>query len=443
MLQKVMAVPGPKSSSLLKRKSRYVARGISNTTPVFVAEAKGALIKDVDGNEYIDFYGGIGTLNAGHCPEPVVAAIKSQADKLLHSCFMVTMYENYVDLAERLAGLCPVKGENKKVMFANSGAEAVENAVKIARFYAKKPGIIAFECAFHGRTLMAMSLTSKVKPYKFGFGPFAPEVYKVPSAYCYRCYYNSTYPGCGLHCLENFTRFFAAEVAPENIAAMIIEPVQGEGGFIVPPPEFLPGLQKICEKHGIILIVDEVQTGFCRTGRMFAVEHWGVQPDLMTVAKSIASGLPLSGVIGRADVMDAPDPGHIGGTYGGNPISCAAALATIDYMQEQKLADRAAKIGETALGRLRAMQEKYPLIGDVRGLGAMVAMELVRDRKTKEPAKEEAGRIIQECYKRGLIIIGAGIFGNVVRMLMPLTITDEQLEQGFSILEEVVAEVAG
>jgi 4-aminobutyrate aminotransferase/(S)-3-amino-2-methylpropionate transaminase len=443
MLQKVTAVPGPKSSSLLEKKNRYVARGISNSTPVFVAEAKGALIKDVDGNEFIDFYGGIGTLNAGHCPEPVVAAIKSQADRLLHTCFMVTMYENYVDLAEKLASLCPVKGEAKKVMFANSGAEAVENAVKIARFYAKKPGIIAFECAFHGRTLMAMSLTSKVKPYKFGFGPFAPEVYKVPSAYCYRCYYNSTYPECGLHCLENFDRFFAAEVAPENIAAMIIEPVQGEGGFIVPPPEFLPGLQKICEKHGIILIVDEVQTGFCRTGRMFAVEHWGVQPDLMTVAKSIASGLPLSGVIGRAEVMDAPDPGHIGGTYGGNPISCAAALATIDYMQEQKLADRAAKIGEMALGRLRAMQEKYPLIGDVRGLGAMVAMELVKDRKTKEPAKEEAGRIIQECYKRGLIIIGAGIFSNVVRMLMPLTITDEQLDLGFSILEEVVAEVAG
>ncbi|RKO68046.1 4-aminobutyrate--2-oxoglutarate transaminase [Desulfofundulus salinus] len=443
MLQKVTAIPGPRSNNLLEKKNRYVARGISNATPVFVAEAKGALIKDVDGNEFIDFYGGIGTLNAGHCPEPVVKAIKSQADKLLHTCFMVTMYENYVDLAEKLAGLCPVKGESKKVMFANSGAEAVENAVKIARFYSKKPGIIAFECAFHGRTLMAMSLTSKVKPYKFGFGPFAPEVYKVPSAYCYRCYYNSTYPECGLHCLENFTRFFAAEVPPENIAAMIIEPVQGEGGFIVPPPEFLPGLQKLCEKHGIVFIVDEVQTGFARTGKMFAVEHWGVQPDLMTVAKSIASGLPLSGVVGRAEVMDAPDPGHIGGTYGGNPISCAAALATIDYMQEQKLADRAARIGEMALGRLRAMQEKYPLIGDVRGLGAMVAMELVKDRKTKEPAKDETARIIQECYKRGLIIISAGIFSNVVRMLMPLTITDEQLDLGFSILEEVMAEVAG
>ncbi|HHW43107.1 MAG TPA: 4-aminobutyrate--2-oxoglutarate transaminase [Desulfotomaculum sp.] len=442
MSQKVTQIPGPKSAGLLAKKNKYVARGISNTAPIFVDEAKGAVIKDVDGNEYIDFYGGIATLNAGHCPEPVVAAIKAQAEKLLHSCFMVTMYESYVDLAEKLAGLCPVKGE-AKAMFANSGAEAVENAVKIARFYTKRPGIISFECAFHGRTLMTMSLTSKVKPYKFGFGPMAPEVYKVPSAYCYRCHFNSSYPGCGLHCLEQFHRFFVAEVAPENVAAMIIEPVQGEGGFLVPPPEFLPGLQKICAEEGIVFIVDEVQTGFGRTGRMFAVEHWGVKPDLMTVAKSIASGMPLSGVIGRAEIMDAPDPGHIGGTYGGNPVSCAAALATLDYIQEQQLPDRAARIGETAMSRLRAMQEKYPLIGDVRGLGAMVAMELVKDRKTKEPAKEEAGRIIQECYRRGLLVIGAGIFGNVVRMLMPLTITDGQLDDGLAILEEVVAEVAG
>ncbi|WP_027717082.1 4-aminobutyrate--2-oxoglutarate transaminase [Desulfovirgula thermocuniculi] len=437
------SVPGPQSSAILEKKNKYVARGISNVAPIFIAEAKGALVKDVDGNEYIDFYGGIGTLNAGHCPEPVVAAIKSQAEKLLHSCFMVTMYEGYVNLAERLAGMCPVKGESKKVMLANSGAEAVENAVKIARSYAGRPGIIAFECAFHGRTYMAMTLTSKVKPYKFGFGPFVPEVYKVPSAYCYRCYFNSTYPGCGLHCLENFERFFAAEVAPENIAAVIVEPVQGEGGFIVPPPEFLPGLQGICEKYGITFIVDEVQTGFGRTGRMFAVEHWGVQPDLMTLAKSIASGMPLSAVVGRAEVMDAPDPGHIGGTFGGNPVSCAAALATIEYIQEQRLAERAARIGEVALKRLRAMQEKYRLIGDVRGLGAMVAMELVKDRKTKEPAKDETKLIIEECYRRGLLVISAGIFSNVIRLLVPLVITDEQLDAGLGILEEVMARVSG
>jgi len=289
---------------------------------------------------------------------------------------------------------------------------------------------------------MTMSLTSKVKPYKFGFGPFAPDIYKVPSAYCYRCYYNSAYPGCGMHCLERFDRLFAAEVAPENIAAMIIEPVQGEGGFLVPPKEFLPGLKSICEKHGIVFIMDEVQTGFGRTGRMFAAEHFGVEPDLMTVAKSIAAGMPLSGVVGKAEIMDGPDPGYIGGTYGGNPLCCAAGLAVIKYIEENNLADRANAIGNRAMEMMRGMQEKYPVIGDVRGLGAMVAMELVKDRKTKEPSRELAGQIITECYKRGLILIGAGIFSNIVRMLMPLSITDDQLEQGLDILEGVMADVA-
>lgn len=443
MLQKTTAIPGPKSTGLLEKKQTYVARGIANTIPVFVEEGKGAVVRDVDGNTFIDFYGGIATVNAGHCPEKVVAAVKGQAEKLLHTCFMVSMYESYVDLAERLATISPVKGEAKKVMLANSGAEAVENAVKIARSYTKRPGVVAFECAFHGRTLLTMSLTSKVKPYKFGFGPFAPEVYKVPSAYCYRCYFNSTYPECGLHCLENFERFFVAEAPPENIGAMIIEPVQGEGGFIVPPPEFLPGLQQICEQYDIVFIVDEIQTGLARTGKMFAVEHWGVRPDVMTLAKAIASGLPLSAVVGRAEVMDAPDPGHIGGTFGGNPVACAAALATLDLIEEEKLAARAAHIGGVAMERLRRLQEKYALIGDVRGLGAMVAMELVKDRKTKEPAKEETGRIIRACYERGLLVIAAGIFGNVVRLLMPLTTTEEQLDTGLSILEEALAEVAG
>nr|WP_104373416.1 4-aminobutyrate--2-oxoglutarate transaminase [Desulfocucumis palustris] len=433
-------LPGPKGQALLDRKAKIVARGISNSTPIFVDEAKGAMLKDVDGNTFIDFYGGIATLNAGHCPEPVVNAIKEQADKLLHTCFMVTMYEPYVALAEKIAELAPGNFP-KKVMFANSGAEAVENAVKIARSATKRSGIVAFECAFHGRTLMTMTLTSKVKPYKFGFGPFAPDVYKVPSAYCYRCYYNSTYPGCGMHCLERFDRFFAAEAAPESIAAMIIEPVQGEGGFLVPPKEFLPGLKSICEKHGIVFIADEVQTGFGRTGKMFAVEHFGVVPDLMTVAKSIAAGMPLSGVVGKAEIMDAPDPGYIGGTYGGNPVSCAAGLATIDYLQSGNLADRSSALGAKSIERLKALQEKYPMIGDVRGLGAMVAMELVKDSKTKEPAKEAAGQIVSECYKRGLLLLGAGIFGNVVRMLMPLSITEQQFEQGFAILDGVAAEV--
>ncbi len=437
---KVTLVPGPRGQELLERKLKVVSRGVSNATPVFVDEARGAVVKDVDGNVFIDFYGGIATLNAGHCPEPVVRAIQRQAEKILHTCFMVTMYEPYVELAEMLVSLAPGQFP-KKVMLANSGAEAVENAVKIARFHSKRTGIVAFECAFHGRTLMTMSLTSKVKPYKFGFGPFAPEVYKVPSAYCYRCYYNSSHPGCGMHCLERFDRFFAAEVAPENIAAMIIEPVQGEGGFIVPPPEFLPGLKAICEKHGVIFIADEIQTGFGRTGKMFAVEHWGVEPDIITVAKAVASGMPLSGVIGRAEIMDGPDPGHIGGTYGGNPISCAAGLASIRHIQETGLPDRADMLGRKALDRLNALKEKHPAVGDVRGLGNMVAMELVKDRKTKEPDKDTVARITGECLKRGLIIISAGIFSNVIRMMMPLSITGHQFEKGFEILEEVMSDV--
>lgn len=430
------------NQELLNRKNNLVARGISNSTGIFVKEARGASIIDVEGREYIDFYAGIGTLNAGHCPPPVVEAIKNQAEKLLHTCFMVTMYEPYLDLAEKLISIAP-GSDDKRAMFVNSGAECVENAVKIARAYTRRTGVISFECAFHGRTLMTMTLTSKVKPYKFGFGPYAPEVYKIPSAYCYRCYYRSTYPGCGMHCLEQLDRMFAAEVAPENIAAMIIEPVQGEGGFIVPPGEFLPGLQEICRKHGIVFIADEVQTGFGRTGKMFASEHWGLEPDLMTVAKSIASGMPLSGVVGRAEVMNAPEPGHIGGTYGGNPVSCAAALATIDYLEKENLIERASRIGEKTRARMLAMKDKYPIIGDVRGLGAMNAIELVKDRETKEPAKDEAAAVSKYCVENGVIVIGAGIFSNVIRTLIPLAVTDEQLDRGLDVLEEAVAKCRG
>lgn len=428
-------------AELLARKHSLVARGISNSANVFVKEARGATIIDVDGNEYIDFYGGIGTVNAGHCPPPVVDAIKKQAEKLLHSCFMVTMYEPYLDLAEKLIEISPGHFD-KRVMFANSGAEAVENAVKIARAYTKRTGIISFECGFHGRTLMAMSLTSKVKPYKFGFGPFAPEIYKMPSAYCYRCYYRSTYPGCGMHCLEQFDRMFVAEVSPESVAAIIIEPVQGEGGFIIPPPEFLPGLREICDKHQIVLIIDEVQTGFARTGQMFAAEHFDLEPDLITVAKSIASGMPLSGVVGKAEIMNAPEPGLIGGTYGGNPVSCAAALATIDYMEKENLVERARTIGEKVRHRMLKMQEAYSIIGDVRGLGAMNAIELVKDRKTKAPAKEAAAAISKYCIDNGVVVIGAGIYSNVIRTLIPLVITDEQLEKGLDVLEKAVANVS-
>ncbi len=434
--------PGPKSAELLQRKQQVVARGISNSTPIFIDSASGAMLQDVDGNSFIDFYGGIGVLNAGHCPKPVVNAICEQAEKLIHTCFMVTMYEPYVTLAEKLVSIAPGSSP-KKVMLANSGAEAVENAIKFARAATKKSGIISFECAFHGRTLLTMTLTSKVKPYKHGFGPFAPEVYKVPSAYCYRCYYKSSYPQCGMHCLEKFERFFAAEVSPESIAALIVEPVQGEGGFIVPPKEYLPGLKAICEKYGILFIADEVQTGFGRTGKMFAIENWNVEPDLITVAKSIAAGMPLSGIIGKAEIMDAPEPGNVGGTYGGNPLSCSAAVETIKFMEENNLLDRAVVIGDIVMNRLKLMQEKYPVIGDIRGIGAMIAVELVKNPVSKEPAKEITSQIIAACFKRGLIIIGAGIFGNVIRMLMPLVITDETLTKALDILEDSFAEVLG
>lgn len=433
-------LPGPKSKALIERKNKVTARGVSQGTPLFIEKAQGALMTDVDGNEFIDFYGGIGVLNVGHCPKAVVDAIKDQAEKLIHTCFMTTMYEGWVDLAEKLIGITPIEGE-LKATFVNSGAEAVENAIKIARVHTKRTGVISFEMAFHGRTNLTMGLTSKVKPYKYGFGPFTPELYKIPSAYCYRCYYRSTYPGCGMHCLEQFDRFFAAEVDPDSIAAMIIEPVQGEGGFIVPPKEFLPGLKTIAEKHGIVFIVDEIQTGFGRTGKMFATEHYGISPDMITMAKSLAAGMPLSAVVGKAEIMDAPGPGMIGGTYAGNPLACAAAIATIDYLEQEKLPERAEKIGSYVEERLKVMQENYSLIGDVRRLGAMIGIELVKDRETKEPAKDETAQIAQACLEQGLIIISAGVYGNVIRMLMPLVITDEQLEQAINILDSAFAKV--
>ena len=435
-----LILPGPKSKALIDRKNKCTSKGISSGTPLFIEKASGALMTDVDGNEFIDFYGGIGVLNAGHCPRPVVDAIKEQAEKLIHTCFMASMYEGWVELAEKLVQITPIKGD-LKVTYVNSGAEAVENAIKIARTYTKRTGVISFEMAFHGRTNLTMGLTSKVKPYKHGFGPFSPEIYKLPSAYCYRCYYHSTYPSCGMHCLEQFERFFAAEVDAENIAAMIIEPVQGEGGFIVPPKEFFPGLKTIAEKHGIVLIADEIQTGFGRTGKMFAVENYGVEPDLMTMAKSIAAGMPLSAVVGKAEIMDAPGPGTLGGTYAGNPLACAAGLATVNYIEQEQLPARAEKIGASVVARLKGMQEKYSLIGDIRSLGAMVGIELVKDRETKEPAKEETAQITQECLSQGLIIIAAGVYGNVIRMLMPLVITDEQLERALNILDGAFAKV--
>jgi 4-aminobutyrate aminotransferase/(S)-3-amino-2-methylpropionate transaminase len=436
-----MSIAETKTEKLVQRKNNAVARGIANSTGVFVEKASGAVITDVEGREFLDFYAGVGVLNVGHCPEPVVKAIQKQAEQLLHSFFAIAMYEPYVELAEKMNSLMP-GGSLKKTMFANSGAEAVENAVKIARHATKRTGIISFEGAFHGRTFMTMSLTSKVKPYKYGFGPFAPETYKVPSAYCYRCHYRSTYPGCGMHCLENFERFFTAEIDAEHIAAMIIEPVQGEGGFIVPPPEFLPGLKAICESKGILFIADEVQTGFGRTGKMFAIENWGVEPDIMTTAKSIAAGMPLSAITGKAEYMDAPDAGNIGGTYGGNPLACAAGLETIKFIEDNNLCSRAAQIGSTAMKRLKALQERCTVVGDVRGVGAMIGIELVKDRQTKEPAKEITSKVVKYCLEQGVMLISAGIFSNVIRLLIPLVVTDEQLDRGLTVLEQSILKAA-
>lgn len=431
------AIPGPRAKELLERKEKNVPRGPFNTVPSFIVKGEGALVTDVDGNTYIDLAGAIGTLNAGHCPPKVVEALREQIDKFLHPCFHIMMYESYVELAEKLNQITPGNHE-KKTFFLNSGAEAVENAVKIARKYTGRKAIISFERGFHGRTLLAMSLTSKVKPYKYEFGPFAPETYKMPYPYYYRAPEGMSSEEVDQQLLRQLEDFFLAEVAPEDVAAIIMEPVQGEGGFIVPSKNFVQGVKRICEQHGILFIADEVQTGFGRTGKMFAMEHFDVVPDLMTMSKSIAAGLPISAVTGRKEIMDAPNPGEIGGTYAGSPLGCVAALKVIEMFEQDGLLERSVKIGETIMARFKAWQQKYDFVGDVRGLGAMCALEVVKDKRTKEPDKELTTKIINECIKRGVILLGAGIYGNVLRLLSPLVITDDQLDEALLVMEEVI-----
>src|SRR5215472_8826043 len=380
-------IPGPKSKEVMARRQEYVARGVASTMNVFAAKADGAIIEDVDGNQYIDFAGGIGAMNIGHSRPEVTKAIAEQAAKFTHTCFSVMMYEPYIALAERLVKLTP--GEfPKKTLFFNSGAEAVENAVKIARWATGRPAIIVFDNAFHGRTLMTMTMTSKVKPYKYGFGPYAPEVYRAPFPYPYRM--DMTAQESIDYCMQELERMFVGEVAPDRVAAIIVEPVQGEGGFMVSPPGFLRALKELCEKHNILFVADEIQSGFCRTGRMFAVEHDGVEPDLVIIAKSMGAGMPISGVVGRAEIMDAPSPGTLGGTYSGNPVACAAANAVLDLYEREDMAARSREIGLVVTKRFLSLQERYPFIGDVRGLGGMAAVELVKDRTTKEPDSHAA-----------------------------------------------------
>jgi 4-aminobutyrate aminotransferase/(S)-3-amino-2-methylpropionate transaminase len=426
-------IPGPRSREILERKERVVADPLSVYLPIVVAEGRGSTLTDVDGNTFLDFAGGVGCLNVGHAHPRVVEAVQEQAARFLHTDFTIVPYEVYVTLAERLLALAPFRGPSKAAFFS-AGTEAVENAVKFARAYTKRPAVIAFEGAFHGRTLMSLTLTSKTHPYKAGFGPFAPEVYRVPFPNEYR----------GISASDSLAALeaaFSTQVARETVAAIVLEPVQGEGGFIVAPREFVKGVREICDREGIVMIVDEVQTGFGRTGRMFAIEHFDVEPDLITVAKSIAAGLPLSGVLGKAEIMDAPDDNAVGGTYVGNPVAQAAALAVLDVFEEEGLVDRAERIGETIRGRMAAWQERYSQIGDARGLGAMRAIELVRDRATKEPAPELASRITEEAAKRGLLLLRAGVFSNCIRVLCPLVITDPELDEALGAWDEALEAV--
>lgn len=441
MLKEKQNIVTTKSNSLHERRNDAVPQGPYNITPLYVQSAKGAIITDVDGNELIDFAGGIGMQNVGHCHPKVVQAIQSQVESSIHSCFHVAPYESYIELAERLNELTP--GDfKKKTMFANSGAEAVENAVKIARKATGRSAIVSFERAYHGRTLLTMSLTSKVKPYKHGFGPFATDVYKLPYPYYYRAENDLTQEEVDEQILTYFERFMLEEVASDNIAAIILEPLQGEGGFIVPSTTFMRGVRNLCDKYGILMIADEIQTGFARTGSLFAMDHFGVAPDLMTFSKSIAAGMPLSAVTGRAELMDAPGPGQLGGTFSGSPVACVAALAVLDVIEEEQLVERARVIGGRMMEVFNSWKEKYECIGDVRGLGAMTAIELVKDRNTKEPATEEVKAVMQETHNKGVITISAGIYGNVLRFLPPLVITDAQLEEGFAILESAIANLS-
>jgi 4-aminobutyrate aminotransferase/(S)-3-amino-2-methylpropionate transaminase len=435
-------IPGPQSRALQQERERYLPRGVYTYHPIYPASGRGAELTDVDGNTYLDFAGGIGTMNVGHSHPAVVAAIREQAEQYTHTCAHVLTPEPYVRLARRLAEITPGT-HAKKTLLVNSGAEAVENAVKIARAATGRPAIIAFENSFHGRTNMALTLTGKVRPYRTGFAPFALDVHHIPYPYCYRCERGRAGDavGCCQEWRSALERAFLTRVPADQVAAIIVEPVQGEGGFVVPPADFLPALREICTAHGILLIADEVQTGFGRTGRMFACEHAGVVPDLMLIAKSLAAGLPLAAVVGRAEIMDAPAPGGLGGTYGGNPVACAAALAVIDAFEREDLVARASALGELALARMREWQAEYSLIGDVRGLGAMVAMELVRDRASREPATAEAAAVLVGARERGLLLIKAGLYDNVIRLLMPLVTTDEQMTRGLRILEDVLADV--
>ncbi|MFM8518175.1 MAG: 4-aminobutyrate--2-oxoglutarate transaminase [Nevskiaceae bacterium] len=425
----------PTTLDLAQRRAAAVPRGVGNLLQVYADRASNAELWDVEGRRLIDFASGIAVLNTGHLHPKVQAAVSAQLSRFSHACFQVTPYESYVALAERLNALMPAPGPHK-TLFLTTGAEAVENAIKIARYHTQRSAVIAFGGGFHGRTLACMSLTGKVQPYKAGFGPLLPEVFHAPFPMAY-------HGVSAAHSLAALEQLFKADVDPARVAAIIVEPVQGEGGFYIAPPEFLRALRALCDQHGIVLIIDEIQTGFARTGRMFAIEHSGVEPDLMTVAKSLAGGVPLSAVVGRAPIMDAPLAGGLGGTYAGSPLGCAAGLAVLDVIDSEKLCARAERLGSTLLARLNDLQTRWPCIGEVRGLGAMVAMELVKDRRPDAPDAELAKALVQAAGRRGLLLLSCGIYSNVIRFLTPLTIPDGILAEGLAILEAALEDVAG
>ena len=429
--------PGAKSRELQKERDRYLPRGMSSAMPVFAASASGATLTDVDGNAYIDFATGISVMNVGHSHPRVVEAIIGQAARLVHSGAPVMMPEGYVQLARRLCEITP-GAFPKKALLLNSGAEAIENAVKVVRQATGRPAVISFHNSFHGRTLMSMTLTGKVSPYRQNFGPWAPEVYQVPFPYEYRRPAGMAAESLGGSCVEAVRQLFKTTVPADRVAGILVEPVQGEGGFVVPPPDFLPGLRKLCTEFQIPLIADEVQSGFGRTGKMFAIEHFGVEPDLIVLAKTLGGGLPLGAVIGRSELMDATNPGGLGGTFGGNPVACAAALAVIEVLIDEKLPDRGKRLGDHALSRMRSWQDRHRQIGDVRGLGAMVAMELVTDRATREPAGALTNEVLRYCHTHGLVLLKAGLYDNVIRLLFPLVVSEQELDRGLDILEEAL-----
>ncbi len=433
-------LPGPRSRALVEERRRFVAAGVAEARHgLFFERAEGARLIDVDGNVFLDFSGGIGCLNAGHGAPRVIARVREQLDKLQHACFMVAPYEPYVALARKLCSIVPIPGPTKAALF-NSGAEAVENAVKIARSATGRPAVLAFDPGFHGRTLLALSLTSKAFPYRRGFGPFAPEVYRLPIPDVLRRPPGMSVEACVGQAIGELHRCLKSTVHPDSIACAIIEPVMGEGGFIVPPREFLADLANTCKEHGILLIADEVQTGFGRTGRMFACERSGIEPDLICLAKSLSNGFPLSAVVGRAAIMDAPQPGGLGGTFGGNPVSCAAALGAIETLEQDGLVERAEAIGTVVARRFEAMVARYPFIAETRGVGAMRALELVEDRASLKPDQARTERILALAATRGLLLLSAGLYGNVIRTLMPLTVTDAELEEGLDVLESCLAD---